>query len=62
VPNTRELLARHAELLNRYGPWSEQERAFVREHEQHQEFVELAETARRLKRALTTILGKDDRS
>jgi hypothetical protein len=51
--STRELLARYAVLLNTFGPDSEEAAAFVDEHRRDGEFVELAETCRLLKKALT---------
>lgn len=46
---TSHLLARHASLLNQHGPYSRQELRFIAEHEDNEEFVELAAVARVLK-------------
>lgn len=49
---TAELLAEYAALLNRDGPDSAEARALIDAHRNDREFVELAETSRRLKAAL----------
>lgn len=49
----RELLADYAALLNDHGVDSTEAEEFVVAHRWNQEFVELAELSRKLKRALT---------
>jgi hypothetical protein len=49
--STVELLANYAELLNTYGPGSEEELQFVRDREFDIEFANLAKTAKLLKEA-----------
>lgn len=52
IRGTRVLLARYAELVNRHGPESARCQRFVVRWRANAEFVQLAELARWLKRAL----------
>lgn len=49
--STRELLAAYADILNRFGPDSDEAASFLDAH-QDAEFAELAAVARTLKAAL----------
>jgi hypothetical protein len=50
-----EILAEFTRILNRFGPDSPEEEAFLREHRDNQELVELAGLASTLKRALKKV-------
>ena len=52
--STRRLLARYATLINRFGPDSSRAKSFLDDYSHNSEFVELAELARNLKKALTS--------
>jgi hypothetical protein len=54
VPTTSQLLAEYTLLLNRHGLDATEPEQFVRDHADNYHFVELAQTARRLKEALKT--------
>ena len=51
--DTRDLLAKYTELINRHGPNSVEAASYLDTNKMNSEFVELAETARWLKGALT---------
>jgi hypothetical protein len=50
--STRDLLAEYTALVNRYGVDSEQAALFIENNKADKDFVQLAETARWLKKAL----------
>jgi hypothetical protein len=52
--STSELLAQYTLLLNRYGLEAAEPEKFLQEHHDNYHFVELAQTARRLKEVLKT--------
>lgn len=52
LEDSADLLARHAEIMNRCGPDSLEAVAFREAHADNPEFVSLAETASLLKRAI----------
>jgi len=54
-PSTHKLLAQYTRILNEAGIGSDLEVRFVQEHAANEEFVSLAETAKWLKEALTTV-------
>jgi hypothetical protein len=57
MTTTRELLAQHAALLNKHGPYSCQELRFVQDNQQsNPQFAQLAEVARWLKEKLTAVV------
>lgn len=53
MSNTRELLADYAALLNEHGVDSREADQFLRDNQFNEEFVELANLSRTLKKALT---------
>jgi len=52
--DTAELLAAYADLINQYGPDSDEANAFVWGHTEDQEFIGLAWVAKHLKLALSS--------
>jgi hypothetical protein len=48
-----QLLAKCAELMNRFGPDSDEVSRFIASHEEDREFVELANLSRDLKKAFS---------
>jgi hypothetical protein len=50
---TRELLGEYAHLLSKFGDDSKQAKDFLESHRYDQEFLELAQLSRKLKKALT---------
>lgn len=56
--NTREMLAEYAELLNEFGPDSREAQEYLNDRRFNSEFAELAELARKLKKALTTPIAQ----
>jgi len=54
----RTLLADYAELLNRFGPDSEEAFGFLEEHKDNSELHELASISRMLKKALTAPVNR----
>lgn len=51
MKRTNELLAAYAALMNRHGSDSPEAIAFVEAHAENEDFLDLAETARCLKKA-----------
>lgn len=52
-----EMLAEYTELLSRFGPDSKEAQEYLDERRFNYEFAELAELARKLKKALTAPTG-----
>lgn len=58
MDHTREMLGEYTELLNKFGPDSPEATEFLEERQFDSEFAELAELARKLKKALTAPTGQ----
>ena len=58
ILSTRDLLARYARMLTKYGPGSPEELAFVSENAYNLEFKDLARVAKSLKEKIDSALGK----
>lgn len=54
---SREMLGEYTELLTRFGPDSQEAKEYLDERRFNSEFAELAELARKLKKALTAPTG-----
>ena len=52
--HTRQLLAEYAELINEFGPDSDEAMIFLESNDDNSEFAELAKLSRTLKKALTS--------